>query len=394
MEELQDDGQKSAAMVQARLLFSIVLHARNETKNSQTMLKQAINLAIEIGMHQRSYGTVPMMLEARERESMRRTWWELFITDSYFAALYRLEGFKSSTAYDQVLLPCEESEYESDSALFNPPSLSQFEGRIFAAEEREFSSFCYRIEAVRILSRVISVAGTNSLHIDQVQAIDNVIAGWTHHLTPSKVDIINHYGEGDELLFQAHMIVQYASMFLHFPRSDLISTIPDSSIACARSETLVPPTSPQHLHGIKAVEASKELANLAALRLPVQRHTPFFICGLLSSAIVQLSASAKHGTYCIEQHRDRVSLIIGVLSTLSKSWALAQAALHELKQVAGEVLQVSPGLTSMPQPEEQPLSGGFPAQSVIDNSWLNNIDFEGVQGLLQFGSDLVFHNTV
>ncbi|RDL30689.1 uncharacterized protein BP5553_10034 [Venustampulla echinocandica] len=392
VEELQDENQKTSAMVQARLLCSIALHARNETKDAQALLKNAIGLAIDLGMHQRFYGTIPMVLEARERESMRRTWWELFITDSYFAALYRLEGFKSSTGYNNVLLPCEESEYMSESPVFNPPSLSQFEARIFAVEEREFSSFCYRIEAVRILSRVISVAGTNSLHIDQVQAIDNVIAGWTHHLTPAKADIINHYGEGDELLFQAHMIVQYAGMFLHFPRSDLISTIPDSAIACAQSETLVPPTSPQHLHGIKAVEASKELANLAALRLPVQRHTPFFICGLVSSAIVQLSASAKHGTYCIEQHRDRVSLIIGVLRTLSKNWALAQAALHELKQVAGEVLQISPGLASESLQDDQSSAVGF--HPVIDNSWLNSIDFEGVQGLLQFGSDLVFPNTI
>ncbi|KAG9706060.1 hypothetical protein KCU73_g17818, partial [Aureobasidium melanogenum] len=56
-------------------------------------------------------------------------------------------------------------------------------------------------------------------------------------------------------------------------------------------------------------------------------------------AIVQLSAcSANAGT---EQHRDRVTLIIGLLKSLSRNWAISGHVLQQVKKVASEVLRTS-----------------------------------------------------
>jgi hypothetical protein len=41
--------------------------------------------------------------------------------------------------------------------------------------------------------------------------------------------------------------------------------------------------------GIRHAKAARELSRLAAFRLPVIKHTPFFICALTLSSIVQLA---------------------------------------------------------------------------------------------------------
>lgn len=114
-------------------------------------------------------------------------------------------------------------------------SLSQFDERLFSDEECSYSSFCYRIEAIRILARVIAVSSANEAPADGIQAIDNAIASFKHHLPNDKAGIIDPSGEGDQLMFQASVFIQCASIFLHFPRSELPITMPPSAeIACAR----------------------------------------------------------------------------------------------------------------------------------------------------------------
>ncbi|KAF1357002.1 hypothetical protein BDV97DRAFT_374572 [Delphinella strobiligena] len=371
-------------MVQSLLLFSIAIHSRNESKQAEKFLARAVHMALELGMNKREFATVNGRQQAIVEESLRRTWWELFIVDGLMAALHRKSSFPSSHVDLGTALPCEENVFIEGICLPSPPTLAQFDGRLFADDEIQFSSFCYRIEAIRILSRVLDIAGTDEVHGDQLQAVDNALAGWVHHLPPAKADLVNNFGEVDEMLFQAHMIIQCSNIFLHFPRSDLLSTLPGTAeIVCARGGKQMNPASTQHMHAIKATDGSKELSNLAALRLPVQRHTPFFICGLVLSAIVQLSACAVHACHCMEQHRDRVTLIIGILKSLSQHWTIASTVLQQIKKVGAEVLQVrsKPGETV--EPESSRDSGIELPAGLEDISW---VDLFGSQGLAAFPS--------
>jgi hypothetical protein len=329
---------KSPSMVQARLLFAIALHARGEAMEAACMMQSAVELAIELKMNLRNFaaangGSSPIL-----EESLRRTWWELYVMDGYMAALHKQPSFRSNTVPSDVLLPCEESVYASAGCLPPPHSLEQFDMRLFADEDIQFSSFAYRIEAARILARVLSVSGTHNE--DQVQVVDNALAGWMHNLPQTKTDVVNVYNMVDEMLFQGHMIIHCATIYLHLPRSDLLNTLPvTANIVCAERGRHMSPASTQHSHSVKATNASKELSNLAAIRVPVQKHTPFFVCGLVLGAIVQLSAcSANAGT---EQHRDRVTLIIGLLKSLSRNWAISGHVLQQVKKVASEVLRTS-----------------------------------------------------
>jgi hypothetical protein len=348
-------GKRTANMVQARLLFSIALHARYEVQEGEVILGRAVQLALEIGLHKGSYCFVNGVQDPVEEESLRRTWWELFVVDGYMAALHRKTTFKARSVQSaDVPLPCEESVYaESGGAggnlLPTPLTLAQFDARLFSEEgdELQFSSYCYRIDAVRILGRVISVSRAqheHEPHPDEVQAVDNALVGWIHHLPAGKSEIIDTYGELDEMIFQARMIISYASIYLHGPRSDL--NLPAvAELACGQSDGHTSPTETQHMHAIIATDASKQLSSLAALRSPVRRHTPLFICALVLSAMVQLSACVVHHPargrqLCThELHRDRVGLVVGVLKSLTQTWALAQNALRLIRKVARDVLE-------------------------------------------------------
>ncbi|RDW87813.1 hypothetical protein BP5796_03507 [Coleophoma crateriformis] len=388
--ELADDSPKSPFMVQARLLYAIALHGRNEIKEAQAMLAQAVSLALELGMNRRDFASTHGRQQVIEEESLRRTWWELYVIDGIMAAFWRKSEFNIHSVTSDVLLPCEEATYTDGLCVAGAPSVSQFDGRLFADDEIQFSSFCYRIEAVRILARVLALTGAREVHQDQVQAVDNALAGWAHHLPPTKADIINTFGEVDEILFQAHMIIQYASIFLHFPRSNLLSTLAATAdIAGGQRDIHVSPTSTQHTHAIKATEASKQLSNLAALRLPVQNHTPFFICGLVLSAVVQLSACSVHAGNCLEQHRDRVTLIIGVLKSLSRTWQFSQVVLQQIKKVAAEVFNVGCSKSKEPQ-QAATHDSGIDTSVGDDTSWLDNLDIQALQNLMPFDTEMVY----
>jgi hypothetical protein len=336
---LKDNSQRSPHMVQARLLFSIAIHARGEPSEGQAMLQDAIDLAISLGMNRQEFATLHGDSLPCLEESFRRTWWELFVVEGIMSAVHRKPTMKTSSVVQEVLLPCEDSTY-TDGACFSAMStLTQFSDRHFAEEEVSFSSSCYRIEAVQILSRVLSISNTEA-HPDEVQAIDNSLAAWSHYVPPEKRDVVSNSGEIDELLFQAHMITHWATILLHMPRSELLAIHPATAdIFCAKGDKQMPSTDTKHAHASKATDASKELSNLAAIRCPVQKHTPFFICALVIASVVQLAACTLHNCRCMYQHRDRITLVVGLLKSLSSNWACAGPVLVKIKRIAAKVLK-------------------------------------------------------
>ncbi|KAF7588993.1 hypothetical protein BBP40_004924 [Aspergillus hancockii] len=372
------NSPQTPEMVQARLICALAVHARYELMDSFTIFQAATDLAIQLGMDSASFATQHGNQNRMLEESLRRTWWELVFSEGIMSGLYRHQRFTRTTYFSDVLLPCEEADYEN---LTVPEpssrmSLAHFDKRIFDPTSPPFSSYSYRIESVRIFVNVLALTEPDSnMRPSQVHAVDHAIAGWIHHLPDGKEDILQPDGKGDEMLFQAYMLVQYASMFLHFPRSDLISMLPNPDIACAQNEPHVSPTSSQRLHGLKAIVASKWILDLATLRLTVIKHSPFFICALLSAAIVQLSAFSKktqERTIDVTECYDSMYLVIGVLKSFSKHWPLGQSALQELQKVASEVLSVPTATEAIPE----------------DDGWTYNIDFEGVQGLLHVDRDM------
>ncbi|KAL3481731.1 fungal-specific transcription factor domain-containing protein [Aspergillus californicus] len=327
-------------LVQAKLLFSIVLHARNNIQHSTAVLVQAVALALEIGMHRKSFQAGYGKQSPLEEESLRRTWWELYVTDGVMAALQRRPSSRCHDSQPDVPLPCDDVLYAQCVPSIEPLSLAQFDSRIFTDEEISFSSFTYRIEAVRLLSRVVSIAWTHDVHADDVDALDSALAAWPYHLDAAKTSMAHGAGTAeDEMLFQANLLVQFGIMYLHFPRSDLVATVPGATRVIRQQH--VPPVSTRNTHGQRALVASKQLSKLAAMQVPVQKHTPFFVCAIVFAALVQLSACSLHQVYGPpDRYRDHVSLTIGILKALGPMWELAQVTLRSIKYMAAEILSL------------------------------------------------------
>ena len=176
---------------------------------------------------------------------------------------------------------------------------------------------------------------------DHVESIDARVTSWFHHLPESKSELLRPDGSVDEMMFQATMIVNGASIYLHFPRSDLLSSpTVAAEVICGHHGPCSVPAFSHQAHAMKAVKAASELSSLASIRLPVVKHTPFFICALVLSSIVQLAACSVKAGQMPDPSRDRLTLTIGVFKSLARTWAISQSIMRQIKAVARDVMDV------------------------------------------------------
>ncbi|KAF7717753.1 Fungal Zn(2)-Cys(6) binuclear cluster domain-containing protein [Penicillium ucsense] len=331
----------SVEKVQSMLLLAIVLHSRNERDEARDCLNTAIDTSLELGLNQASFAETASHGDPIRAESLRRTWWELFVIEGLLTALGLQQVYRTNLVPPEVPLPCEERIYQDGLAPPTPVTITQFDARVFADDERDFSSYAYRIEAVRILARVVATQEMVEGQQDQVEAIDARIASWFHHLPESKSELMRPDGSVDEIMFQATMIVNGASIYLNFPRSDLLSSpAVASQVICGHHGPISVPAFSHQAHAMKAVKAASGLSTLAALRLPVERHTPFFICALTLSSIVQLAACSVKAGQMPDPSRDRIGLTIGVFKSLARTWAISQSIMRQIKAVSRDVMEV------------------------------------------------------
>ncbi|KAL5359913.1 hypothetical protein BJX96DRAFT_149352 [Aspergillus floccosus] len=335
------EQESSIEKLQALLLLAVVLHSRNERSEAGECLAGAVDLAFELGFQTQSFATTMSDGDPIRAECLRRTWWELFIIEGMLTALGVQSTYRTNMVPLEVGLPCEERTYQDGLAPPPPPTIAQFDNRVFADEERDFSSFTYRIEAVRILGRVVGIQDLVEGQQDHVEAIDARITSWFHHLPESKAELLRPDGSVDEMMFQATMIVNGASIYLHFPRSDLLSSpAMAAEVICGHHGPCSVPAFSHHAHAMKALKAASEISSLASIRMPVVKHTPFFICALVLSSIVQLAACSVKAGQMPDPSRDRLTLTIGVFKSLARTWAISQTIMRQIKAVSRDVMDM------------------------------------------------------
>jgi len=106
-------AQKDATMVQAMILFAVGLDGNNNQQRAIEILIKAQSLAVELGMNQRDYaGAYGQGLTVYE-ESLRRTWWELYIVCVMVAGFHGKATFHLRDVISDVPVPCEEKEFAS-----------------------------------------------------------------------------------------------------------------------------------------------------------------------------------------------------------------------------------------------------------------------------------------
>ncbi|KAJ6028243.1 C6 transcription factor, partial [Penicillium herquei] len=364
--ELTCSPDRSPCMVQAWLIYSIAVYARGEWQEAQDAFAHSVDIALELGMNRRDFASSANPESSIEAESMRRTWWELYITEIFMAAPFKNTTFQCSTMAPEVALPCEDSVYTGTGSceIPTPRKILDFKRRVFAPDETIFSSASYRIEAATILCRALVLNGLRDYHRDHLQAVENALVSWINHLPPKKLDIVDSYGNIDEMMFQAHMSIAYATMLLHLPRSDLQPVL-------SQSDDQFWPVATRHLastlnrsiHSIKATEASRRLSDAISLCPNVPKHTPFAIPALALCGMIQLATSIKHNEECFDHHYNRVTLILGCLKSTKRIWNLADAAYHHLRTSAADNLS-----DSMERWCTEPPKKLFPSDSTPSNT--------------------------
>jgi len=100
-------------MVQAMLLFALGLDGDNNQPRAVEILIKAQSLAVELGMNQREYAVLNGRGSAICEESLRRTWWELYMVSIMVAGFHGRSTFQLRNIISTVPLPCEAKDFAS-----------------------------------------------------------------------------------------------------------------------------------------------------------------------------------------------------------------------------------------------------------------------------------------
>ncbi|CEN61701.1 hypothetical protein ASPCAL08351 [Aspergillus calidoustus] len=366
---LADPSLRDGFTVQALLLLAIIDHSSCQEQSAHRLLQMAVNLALEIGLHHACFALEQSYGHPVLEESWRRTYWELYIVDGLLAAMREQSPFRLYRQGASVLLPCAEKMYTSNSARPSGQTLDDLQNDWTLAQN--FSTFTYRIDAVRNLGAVLELNRSLEANIEaRVETIDA-------HLCSSLMTLPALHGDGydsschDEMVFQAQMTLYLALIYLHHPRSSMrfasfhntTENPPSpSSTSCTRlklpeshpqlqsktpshpsasiSATLTQPPSPTlDIHSHKLLRAADLLSNLATLPSTIQNRSPFFTCALAMCIIVHTAALlVVGGSTRQESLKARVQLSIGALKVLGRVWPLAKRVRGEMVGMYREVV--------------------------------------------------------
>ncbi|CAK1360928.1 uncharacterized protein RHO25_005451 [Cercospora beticola] len=334
----------SGHRIQAFILLALIFFAFNEMAQVSDCLERAAVLACQSRIDALDEFSSREHVSSLRRESLLRTWWELYTVDALAALLKGVQPTLKTRCIDALpTIPCTEAQYETGEPAAQSTSYTEFERRTFRSDSPTFSSHFYRTEAVGILRTVLPLYTRDNSNAQDVEAASMSVASWTYRLSETSYPFSESLLECDQLLIQAQMLVQVASIFLHFPRSNLPSSKPSAvDITCLSNGPQVVENSA--LHTVQAIAASNELCSMASILHLRDSHSPLAICAFLLGTAVQLSVAAecdKCQVDKIQQCRQRVVLLLGALRSIGKTWPAVQSAVHLLGPFADTVFPAS-----------------------------------------------------
>ena len=105
-------------------------------------------------------------------------------------------------------------------------SMEDFDDQIFNGDDREFSSFTYRIAAIKNLGRMMRLPNNGFPSDENVDKIESHLSNWRIHLPATKRNCLTEDCRLDEMMFQANMIINaYAALNSHEFPLELIADV-------------------------------------------------------------------------------------------------------------------------------------------------------------------------
>ncbi|RAH49610.1 uncharacterized protein BO95DRAFT_450144 [Aspergillus brunneoviolaceus CBS 621.78] len=309
---------------QAFLLLAILQHGRQQSHEARSCLGQALQCALELGLHGREASDALSVDAPLRAESLRRTWWEIFVVDVLLAAV-QADGYLQFEMREtpQVPLPCGPEEYHSGCIMSPlPPTLADMEQNGLFCGDDEFSPGAYRIEAAMMLRKCLR-AGESHITQETLDVLSAAITAWFHRLPSSQRPILQSNGVLEEAMMQAVMLMHCASIYLHFPRSCLLAFLPITGrILCSSPPALVTTSPDPQLHTAKVAESAVQLSRLASF--------PFFACTLVISSVIHVALMLSDGLQPPGPRQQYLALNLG-------AWPIAASAMQRIRQAVMEV---------------------------------------------------------
>ncbi|KAK3302445.1 uncharacterized protein B0T15DRAFT_487574 [Chaetomium strumarium] len=331
----QPGTAKDGFLIQALLLIIVGLDGQCNQARARELLADCERFAIEIDLNKREFATLHGRGNPVLEESWRRTWWDLYVCDGMIAGVHRVTKFLLFDIQADVGLPCEEQQYLS--GRIPPPSyMEDFDDQDFSGEDREFSSFAYRIAAARNLGRMMRMPPVMFPGDENVNRVQSLLSNWRMHLPESKRDDLSKNCQLDEMMFQAHFITHACTIILHQPLSQL-DTSPTQAVNSCAPHRAVPSGDVFNTHTRHTLTAASEISKMITQAVPITHHTHFFTCVITLSSIVHLSKWALYFVDDEDHLRQQIRLNIGALNRLSKVWKAADTAWGQVRGVAQEI---------------------------------------------------------
>ncbi|KAH8822083.1 hypothetical protein F5884DRAFT_769917 [Xylogone sp. PMI_703] len=321
---------RNAYTVQAMLLFGIGMHANNFHHEAARCLRLASDLAINLGMHRKEFAINHGEGNQIVEESWRRTWWEIYVLDGLLAGICPLHHFDLYGMESDVPLPCEESEYNSGK-IPRPCSLVNFDNAMFEDEKSGFSSFAYRIDAVRNLGKILQTQNSSLRDEIQLDQADAILVNWAFNLPNTKREFISRDGQIDEMLLQAHLIINVCTIILHSPYSDLI--LPNRELTTCSPYLRPGKSQPSNRHTAYTLHAAASISAQVRHLADIRYHSHFLTSIVALVTLVHLSNWIALGLDD-DAARQSVRLDIGVLNMFAKVWPIANVVLSQVKATA------------------------------------------------------------
>ncbi|KAJ2957755.1 hypothetical protein NQZ79_g6613 [Umbelopsis isabellina] len=324
---LPDDAFK----VQSLLILAIAYFARFEREEGGDLLKRAVSIAQKIGLNLANYGERE---QALYRESYRRTWWELY-TIVGIVSLIMPFGLKLDIAWN-LPLPCHCEEYNNGQTSRTKTPQEMLD-RFLAEESFSWSSFAYKVEAVRILINIIDLSNDLFVPKSQVDAAATSIASFWMSLPVNKRDVICRSGKTDEVLYCAHMLISLGSICLHLPRSGMPGIRHFKTICATNRASIIAENAASHK--ADAIKAASKLTRLMSTGETTKSHTPCFACAIAFATAVQLPAYLEEDEVSdMQLYKEQIQLAVSTLHEISEIWPIASVVRAQIAQYAREVM--------------------------------------------------------
>lgn len=339
---------ESVHRIQALILCAVSFSASSQVVLADDCINRAVRISRTLNLHRLDAEDVSQAQRGMmQRESFRRTWWELYLIDAISALLRHRRPSLSAIPSDGIpLLPCSELLYETGECCSSNLSRRDFERRILLQTSGSFSSQSYRIQAASIIRNVCPLLSTIDVDPAELEAAEIAIATWNLD-PPNPCQPSPDASDGiDIILLQAHLYVQVAALFLHVPQSKLpLSASAPLDKTCLSSRSL--DTGADDHHTIKSIAASNELCTVAGMPWLREGHSLLLTYGFVLGCAVQLSLISGRLTpstsETIRQNRyQKILLMLSVLKYMGQTWPMARNALSQLQVVANATFPRDP----------------------------------------------------